>query len=152
MLLNHRSGLPNYVHYLDKYKWDKRQFITNEGVLQSLYTYKPPLQFNVGRRFSYCNTNYALLALVIEKVSGLPYGQYLDSIFFKPLQMNDTYVFSMADTGKGNAFVRIQWSQVSIGIPGPGIWRQEYLQHCARFIEMGPGLISIHWFFQSRYT
>ena len=28
MLLNHRSGLPNYVHYLDKYKWDKKQFIT----------------------------------------------------------------------------------------------------------------------------
>ncbi len=100
MLLNHRSGLPNYVHYLDKYKWDKKQFITNEGVLQSLYTYKPPLQFNVGRRFSYCNTNFALLALIIEKVSGQPYAQYLDKTFFKPLQMNDTYVFSIADTAR----------------------------------------------------
>jgi len=100
MLLNHRSGLPNYVHYLDKYKWDKKQFITNEGVLQSLYTYKPPIQFNVGRRFSYCNTNFALLALIIEKVSGMPYAQYLDKTFFKPLQMNDTYVFTIADTGR----------------------------------------------------
>ena len=100
MLLNHRSGLPNYVHYLDKYKWDKRQFITNEGVLQSLYTYKPPLQFNVGKRFSYCNTNFALLALIIEKVSGTSYSHYLDSVFFKPLQMNDTYVFSIADTAR----------------------------------------------------
>ena len=100
MLLNHRSGLPNYVHYLDKYKWDKRQYITNEGVLQTLYTYRPPLQFNVGKRFSYCNTNYALLALIIEKVSGVPYGKYMDSTFFKPLQMNDTYVFSLADTAR----------------------------------------------------
>src|SRR5689334_1759754 len=59
MCLSHRSGLPNYVHYLDKYKWDKKQFITNQGVLQSLYTYKPPMQYNAGKRFSYCNTNYA---------------------------------------------------------------------------------------------
>ena len=98
MLLSHRSGLPNYVHYLDKYHWDRKQFITNEGVLQSLYTYKPPLQFNVGKRFSYCNTNFALLALIIEKVSGQPYAQYLQNTFFKPLGMNDTYVFSIADT------------------------------------------------------
>jgi len=100
MLLNHRSGLPNYVHYLEKYKWDTKQFITNEGVLQSLYTYKPPLQFNVGKRFSYCNTNYALLALIIEKVSGQPYAQYLQNTFFKPLGMNDTYVFSIDDTAR----------------------------------------------------
>jgi CubicO group peptidase (beta-lactamase class C family) len=100
MLLNHRSGLPNYVHYLEKYKWDTKQFITNEGVLQSLYTYKPPLQFNVGKRFSYCNTNYALLALIIEKVSGQPYAKFLENTFFKPLGMSDTYVFSMADTGR----------------------------------------------------
>ena len=98
MLLSHRSGLPNYVHYLEKYNWNRKQFITNEGVLQSLYTYKPPLQFNVGKRFSYCNTNYALLALIIEKVSGQPYAQFLQNTFFKPLGMNDTYVFSMADS------------------------------------------------------
>ena len=100
MLLNHRSGLPNYVHYFDKYKWDKRKLVTNLDVLQSLYTYKPPLQFNVGRRFSYCNTNYALLALIIEKVSGESYPQYLDKIFFKPLEMNNTYVFTLADTAR----------------------------------------------------
>ena len=98
MLLNHRSGLPNYVHYLDKYKWDKKQYITNEGVLQTLYTYKPPLQFNIGKRFSYCNTNFALLALIIEKVSGVSYPKYVDSVFFKPLHMDDTYVFSINDT------------------------------------------------------
>ena len=100
MLLNHRSGLPNYVHYLDKYGWNKKQYITNQGVLQSLYDFKPGLQFNIGKRFSYCNTNYALLALIIEKVSGVPYAQFLETNFFKPLQMNDTYVFSLADSAR----------------------------------------------------
>jgi CubicO group peptidase (beta-lactamase class C family) len=100
MLMNHRSGLPNYVHYFDKYKWDKRKYVTNQDVLQSLYDYKPGLQYPVGKRFSYCNTNYALLALIIEKVSGMSYADFLQSNFFNPLNMNDTYVFSMADTAR----------------------------------------------------
>ncbi|HKP31121.1 MAG TPA: serine hydrolase domain-containing protein [Chitinophagaceae bacterium] len=100
MLMNHRSGLPNYVHYFDKYKWDKRKYVSNQDVLQSLYDYKPGLQYPVGKRFSYCNTNYALLALIIEKVSGMSYADFLQSNFFNPLNMNDTYVFSMADTAR----------------------------------------------------
>ncbi len=100
MLLNHRSGLPNYLHYLEKYGWDKKKYVTNQDVLETLYAYKPPLQFAIGKRFSYCNTNYALLALIIEKVSGVSYGQYLQTHFFTPLQMNDSYVFSIADTAR----------------------------------------------------
>ena len=97
MLLNHRSGLPNYVHYLEKYKWDKKRTVTNADVLNSLYVMRPPLQFNTGKRFSYCNTNYALLALIIESVSGVSYKEYLQNSFFRPLQMNDTYVFTPED-------------------------------------------------------
>jgi len=100
MLLNHRSGLPNYVHYFDAIGWDKKKFVTNQDVLQSLYDHKPGLQFPIGKRFSYCNTNYALLALIIEKVSGMSYAQFLQSNFFEPLKMNDTYVFTMADTAR----------------------------------------------------
>jgi CubicO group peptidase (beta-lactamase class C family) len=51
-----------------------------------------------GTHFSYCNTNYALLALLIEKVSGIKYADYLSRNFFIPLQMNHTHVFSLADT------------------------------------------------------
>jgi len=97
MLMNHRSGLPNYVHYLERYKWDKKRVVTNADVLNSLYVMHPPLQFTTGKRFSYCNTNYALLALIIESVTGLPYKTYLENTFFKPLQMSNTYVFSPED-------------------------------------------------------
>ncbi len=98
MLLTHRSGLPNYVHYLDSNNWDKNKFVTNADVLNSLYTIHPPKQFSAGKRFTYCNTNYALLALIIEKVSGMSYADFLEENFFKPLQMNNTFVFNLKDT------------------------------------------------------
>lgn len=98
MLLSHRSGLPNYVHYLELNGWDKRKMVTNPDVLTSLYMMKPPLEFPSGKHFSYCNTNYALLALIIEKVSGQTYTAFLNQTFFTPLGMRDTYVFSLKDT------------------------------------------------------
>ncbi len=108
MLLNHRSGLPNYVHYLEHYKWDKKKMVTNADVLSSLYQMRPPLEFQTGKHFAYCNTNYALLALVIETVSGFPYNTYLANTFFRPLQMNDTYVFTPADMGR--ALPSFEWN------------------------------------------
>lgn len=100
MLLSHRSGLPNYVHYLELNGWDKRKMVNNVDVLTSLYMMRPPLEFPSGKHFSYCNTNYALLALIIEKVSGQAYSDFLKQTFFTPLQMKDTYVFSLKDTGR----------------------------------------------------
>lgn len=97
MLLNHRSGLPNYTNYLDVYGWNKKKMATNLDVLASLYKMHPPIQFTAGRRFSYCNTNYALLALVVEKVTGVSFPDYMDQKFFLPLGMNDTYVFRPED-------------------------------------------------------
>jgi len=100
MLLNHRSGLPNYAYYLEKNKWDKRISITNQDVLKTLYAYKPNLDFTSGRRFAYCNTNYALLALIIEHASGMQYSDYLNRTFFFPLGMQDTYVYSQEDSAR----------------------------------------------------
>lgn len=100
MLLSHRSGLPNYLHYFEAYNWDKKKMVTNTDILQSLYQMHPPLEFPSGKHFSYCNTNFALLALIIETVSGLPYKTYLENTFFKPLHMNDTYVFTPADMSR----------------------------------------------------
>ncbi len=98
MLLNHRSGLPNYVHQLTTWGWPEHKMATNHDLLNLLNTVKPPVYFPAGTRFAYCNTNYAMLALIIEKVSGKPYPVYLDKYMFKPLGMNDTYVFEPKDT------------------------------------------------------
>ncbi|MFI5187207.1 MAG: serine hydrolase domain-containing protein [Chitinophagales bacterium] len=98
MLMNHRSGLPNYVHYLERMGWDKNQYVTNSDVLNSLYTMHPAPEFRAGTRFSYSNTNFVLLAMIVEKLTGMPYPDYLKKNFFEPLQMNDTYVFSLSDS------------------------------------------------------
>ena len=100
-LLSHRSGLSNYVHFMDASGWNKHQMMTNADVLNYLSTHihetrnRPP-----GKHFEYSNTNYALLALIIEKVSGLPYPEFMARTFFQPLQMNDTYVYTQADSAR----------------------------------------------------
>lgn len=98
ILLNQRSGLPNYAYYLEKIKWDNNVKVTNEDVLQTLIQHKPNLQNAVNRRFNYSNTNFVLLALIIERVSGKSYGDYLQEAFFTPLQMTSTKVFSRNDS------------------------------------------------------
>ncbi|RYY59228.1 MAG: class A beta-lactamase-related serine hydrolase, partial [Chitinophagaceae bacterium] len=62
MLLNHRSGLPNYLYYMDKQHWpDQRKLVSNQDVLQSLMTWNIPRSYRPGVHFSYCNTNFVLL-------------------------------------------------------------------------------------------
>jgi len=67
-LLNHRSGLKNYAYFTNRKEvWDSHKTLTNQDVLNILTKYKIPLEFATDTRFSYSNTNYALLALIIEK-------------------------------------------------------------------------------------
>jgi CubicO group peptidase (beta-lactamase class C family) len=98
MLLNHRSGLPNYTYFLQKLGWDVKKTSTNSDVLHYIEQYKPPLMHAIGKHFSYCNTNFALLALIVEKASGKTYSKFLQTYFFEPLHMNDTYVFNWNDS------------------------------------------------------
>jgi CubicO group peptidase (beta-lactamase class C family) len=54
--------------------------------------------FGANRAFSYSNTNYALLALIIEKLSGKDYPTYIKEAIFTPLGMENSYVFSQKDS------------------------------------------------------
>ena len=104
-LLSHRSGLPNYLYFMDYLGWDKKVFITNQDVLNYLIQRKGEIK-NIGlpnHSFSYCNTNYVLLALLIEKITTLSYPDYMRKTFFEPLRMRNTYVFTLADTSRMSA-------------------------------------------------
>jgi len=100
MLLNHRSGLPNYVYFMPNSDWDEKQYVKNADVLNFLYTEKPGRSFAPDRNFSYSNTNYVLLAMIIERVTGMSYADYLQQQFFEPLGMKDTYVYSPEDSAR----------------------------------------------------
>ena len=98
LLLSHRSGLPNYIYFMEKLGWNKKEHCTNENVLNYLIKFKPPGTGRPDTHFSYCNTNYALLGLIIEKASGQSYADFLQQQFFTPLHMDDTYVYSIKDS------------------------------------------------------
>uniref|UniRef100_UPI0039A69E88 serine hydrolase domain-containing protein n=1 Tax=Ornithobacterium rhinotracheale TaxID=28251 RepID=UPI0039A69E88 len=93
-LLTHRSGLQNYAYFKPHKKfWREGKMKTNYDVLEYLanglsQTYSLP-----NKNFSYCNTNYALLALIAEKITGERYPIMMQKMLFEPLGMNHTFVF-----------------------------------------------------------
>lgn len=92
-LLNHTSGLPDYMELFEEY-WDSSKIATNRDMIGLLAQYKPKILFNPGEKYEYSNTGYALLASIIEKASGKSYGKFLDEAIFKPLKMSNTLVLS----------------------------------------------------------
>lgn len=97
MLLSHRSGLPNYLNFLDV-DYNRRHKATNQEVIDYMVTHVPPLQSNPGLRFHYCNTNFMMLASILEKVTGQTFPKYMKDSVFTPLGMNHTYIFEPKDT------------------------------------------------------
>ncbi|WP_234979623.1 serine hydrolase domain-containing protein [Chitinophaga niabensis] len=105
MLLNHRSGLPNYLYFCDSLVKDKSHFLTNDEVIRLMTEHKPPTQYPPDRHFNYCNTNYLLLASIIEKVSQQKYADYLQQTFFTPLEMTNTFVADPAQAPRSHQTV-----------------------------------------------
>lgn len=99
-LLNHSSGIPDYAYFLPKYGWDKKITATNWDVLNTLTTKYPSLDFKTGTRFKYCNTNFVLLALLVEKLSGLSFPFYVKENIFDVAGMKDSYVLSPFNKGE----------------------------------------------------
>jgi CubicO group peptidase (beta-lactamase class C family) len=93
-LLSHRSGMRNYAYFTDDRKiWDNHKIMSNQDILNIMITKKIGLESKTNTRFQYCNTNYAMLALIIEKVTGKSYPEAMKSMIFDPLGMKHTFVF-----------------------------------------------------------
>lgn len=102
MLLNHRSGLPNYLYFCDSLWKDESRFITNEEVIKLMEQHKPPVQHLPNTHFQYCNTNYMLLASIIEKVSGQKYADFMQQTIFEPLRMTSTFVYDPSSAARAH--------------------------------------------------
>lgn len=88
-LLQHRSGLDNYTEYP---LWmDQAGRSTSTRPIDALrFAASLPLLFAPGSQWSYSNTNYIALGLVIEKVTGHPFGQELQQRILTPLALSHT--------------------------------------------------------------
>ncbi len=86
-LLTHTSGLPDrfwLIGYAEGY--------LNRDIFDRLVKHRQ-LDFTPGRRFKYSNSGYNVLAMIVEKVSGKRFGDFLQERIFDPLEMNNTVLY-----------------------------------------------------------
>ena len=96
-LLSHRSGMRNYAYFTnEKGIWDRHKIMSNQDVLNVMINKKISLEYKTNTRFGYCNTNYAMLALIIEKSTGMKYSDAMKSMIFGPLGMTNSFVYDYA--------------------------------------------------------
>ena len=96
-LLAHRSGLPNYIYFCSG-KCNKGEFLTNENVIALMAKDKPAAYALPNKKFEYCNTNYLLLASIIQKISGKKFQDFMRETFFEPLGMQHTFIYDYTDS------------------------------------------------------
>ncbi len=93
-LMNQTSGLPEYFD-IAQGNMTLLDTLTNKSMLELLAEKKPPLVFQPGERWEYCNTNYTTLGSLLETVSGTTADKFFQQYIAKPLKMKDTYVYNL---------------------------------------------------------
>jgi len=94
MLLSHRSGMMNYVYFTDGIWKDKKKPMSNVDVMNLIAQHKPAPYAKPNTRFHYNNSNFMVLAAIIEKVTQKTYADYMMENVFKPAGMKNTHVYS----------------------------------------------------------
>jgi CubicO group peptidase (beta-lactamase class C family) len=100
-LLNHISGLPNYM-YAAEHNWKNELPPDNSEMLDLMNKLKMQAYFEPGSVFDYSNTGYFILASIVSKISDQSLSDFLDSRFFKPLNMQHTYVHNPKEETEKN--------------------------------------------------
>ena len=89
-LLTNTSGIPDYTAYGDSSNvaYIERHDFTGQQIIN--YFKNQPLQFKPGTKYDYSNSNFALLAYIIEKISGEDYHKYMDEKVIKAAGLTNT--------------------------------------------------------------
>lgn len=118
-MLCHRSGLPNYAYAFDDsmkvnfYKKEK-PYPTNQTIMHWFATVKPtPKKYNIpGRTFSYSNTNYMVLASIVEKATGQSFETFTRKNILEPIGMHETFLATTKnDSINLNRTAGYQWNR-----------------------------------------
>lgn len=90
-LITHRSGLINYNRFIEKERTE--QILDNEILEKLMET--DSTYFSPGSKYAYSNTGYAVLAQIIEKVSGVSFSEFMKREVFDKIDMKNTQVFEV---------------------------------------------------------
>lgn len=92
-LLSNTSGLAQYYNLFDAViKEHPEKIISNQDIIPTFIRFKTPLLFPPGSKWEYNNVNFCIAAMIIEKVSGMSYANYINEHIFKPAKMKDSFV------------------------------------------------------------
>ncbi len=111
-LLNHTSGIPSYTDVGPEFGRVARLDLSHDSLLAVVRD--DSLQFEPGSHFYYNNTGYYLLGMVIEKVTGKPYGDYVRDALFVPNGLTSTVYCSVGPTHQAASTrlrSRTQWTR-----------------------------------------
>jgi CubicO group peptidase (beta-lactamase class C family) len=95
LLMNHRSGLSRYMSLAHEQWKDKNVPLTNKDMLDLFVEHQPTVYFKPNRGFHYCNTNYAILANIVERISNTTFDEFIKQHIFEPLKMDSSFVYQM---------------------------------------------------------
>jgi CubicO group peptidase (beta-lactamase class C family)/Tol biopolymer transport system component len=122
-LLSHTSGIPDYTGDAMDYRRDY-----TEAQLTTM-AFALPLEFPPGARWNYSNTGYVMLGVIMSRITGAPYWQYLRSRIFTPSGMPTARIISEADVVPHRAagylptatgFVHQNWVSPSLNTTADG--------------------------------
>ncbi len=129
-LLTHTSGLPDYEELMGP-QWTATRQIRDEEVLALLERQTRP-KFTAGTSWAYSNSGYVLLGLIVARVSGRPFDEFLRERIFEPLGMNSTVAFvngkntvpnrTFGYSRKGEGFVETDQSATSATLGDGGVY------------------------------
>ena len=92
-MLTHTSGLPAYEPMMVE-KWDHTKIAFNRDMIELMAKEQPAVLFKPGTKWKYNNTAYALLATIVEKISGKAFPEFLKENIFQPLNMTHTRIYN----------------------------------------------------------
>ncbi len=115
MLLSHRTGLPDYLKWVQTYRKGNAP-LYNPELMEMFAKYKPALEFKPNTRFKYSNSNYAVLASVIEAVTEMKFTDFMRDYIFNAVGLKNTYVYDPANGLPPNATVsyKATWAVESV--------------------------------------
>jgi CubicO group peptidase (beta-lactamase class C family) len=118
-LIWHTSGLRDQWDLQRLAGWRSGDVITENDIIEMLKRQKA-LNFTPGEDYSYCNTGYTLLGIAVKRITGVSLRDYADSVFFKPLGMDNTHFHSDHSEityNRTSAYVKDNKGKWKISIP-----------------------------------
>ena len=104
-MLSHTSGLPEYFNFPFDY-FDTTVTLTNTDMIDVLIKQKPATIFRPGANWKYTNTNYALLASIVAKVSGMKFEKFVEENILRPAGMTNSFYYTQLANNKEKSIAK----------------------------------------------